>query len=452
MSANTRPFRIALVSPRGPLYRHRGGAWKKQMRYAPLTLTTLAALVPDDVPTEVAIYDEGIADLPDTFDADLVGISAITGTAPRAYAIADRLRARGVPVVLGGVHPTLVPDEAQRHADAVVTGYAEDTWPELVRDAAAGRLRDRYAQAPGLSLAGRPHPRRDLNPKGRFATAHTIEATRGCQHRCDFCVVPTAWGGALQRPVHEVVDDIRRMGARRLLFLDLNLIADPDYARALFEALVPLRLRWAGLATTLLAHDEPLLDLAARSGCRALLIGFESLSEATLASTHKRFNAHREAPDAAYRFVLDRMHRAGIAVMGCFVFGFDTDDPDVFDRTAAFVHDACVDLPRFAVLTPFPGTPLYTRLRAEGRILTDDWEQYDGQHVVFEPAQMSPDALLRGTERAWKRTYSYRGIAHRLAGSRTQLALALGTNLGYRYYAHRLNDFYTCDWRLGATA
>ena len=452
MSADARPFRIALVSPRGPLYRHRGGAWKKQMRYAPLTLTTLAALVPDDVPTEVAIYDEGIADLPDTFDADLVGISAITGTAPRAYEIADRLRARGVPVVLGGVHPTLVPDEAQRHADAVVTGYAEDTWPELVRDAARGRLRDRYAQAPGLSLAGRPHPRRDLNPKGRFATAHTIEATRGCVHRCDFCVVPTAWGGALQRPVHEVVDDIRRMGARRLLFLDLNLVADPDYARALFEALVPLRLRWAGLATTLLAHDEPLLDLAARSGCRALLIGFESLSEATLASTHKRFNARREAPEAAYRFVLDRMHRAGIAVMGCFVFGFDADDPDVFDRTAAFVHDACVDLPRYAVLTPFPGTPLYARLAAEGRILTDDWEQYDGQHVVFRPAQMTADALLRGTERAWKQTYSYRGIAHRLAGSRTQLPLALGTNLGYRYYAHRLHEFYTCDWRLGAAA
>ena len=448
-AVDARPFRIALVSPRGPLYRHRGGAWKRQMRYAPLTLTTLAALVPPDVPTEIALYDEGIADVPDTIDADLVGISAITGTAPRAYELADRLRARGVPVVLGGVHPTLVPDEAQRHADAVVTGYAEDTWPELIRDAAAGRLRDRYAQAPGLSLAGRPHPRRDLNPKGRFATAHTIEATRGCQHRCDFCVVPTAWGGALQRPVAEVVDDIRRMGARRLLFLDLNLIADVAYAKALFEALVPLKLRWAGLATTLLAHDDELLELASRSGCRALLIGFESLAEDTLASTHKRFNAAREAPEKAYRFVLDRLHHAGIAVMGCFVFGFDTDDADVFDRTAAFVHDACVDLPRFAVLTPFPGTPLYRSLHAEGRILTDDWEQYDGQHVVYRPAQMTPDALLRGTERAWKQTYRYGAIAHRLLGSRTQPGLALGTNLGYRYYAHRLNEYYTCDWRLG---
>jgi radical SAM superfamily enzyme YgiQ (UPF0313 family) len=147
--------------------------------------------------------------------------------------------------------------------------------------------------------------------------------------------------------------------------------------------------------------------------------------------------------------VLSRLHDAGIAVMGCFVFGFDTDDPDVFERTAAFVHDADVDLPRFAVLTPFPGTPLHTRLKAEGRLLTEDWSLYDGQHVVFEPAQMSADALLRGTERAWLRTYRWRSIAKRLAGSRTQLGLALATNVGYRYYARRLHEYYTCDWRLG---
>ena len=443
------PLRIALVSPRGPLYRHRGGAWKRQMRYAPLTLTTLAALVPDDVPATVALYDEGTGDVPDDLDADLVGISAITGTAPRAYALADRFRQRGVPVVLGGVHPTLVPDEAQQHADAVVTGYAEETWPEVVRDVAAGRLRARYAQAPGLSLAGTPPPRRDLLPGGRVAQTFTLEATRGCAHRCDFCVVPTAWGGPLQRPVAEVVQDVRQSGARRLLFLDLNLIADVGYAKALFEALVPLGVTWGGLATTRIADDEELLELAARSGCRALLIGFESLSEETLAETHKRFNAVRQSPEAAYRRVLGRLHGAGIAVMGCFVFGFDHDDADVFDRTAAFVHDADVDLPRFAVLTPFPATPLYRRLQAEGRILTEDWELYDGQHVVFEPAWMSPGALLAGTERAWLQTYRFRSIAKRLAGSRTQLGLALATNLGYRYYARRLSTYYTCDWRLG---
>ena len=443
------PLRIALVSPRGPLYRHRGGAWKRSMRYAPLTLTTLAALVPDDVPAEIALYDEGDGDVPEDLRADLVGISAITGTAPRAYELADSLRASGVPVVLGGVHPTLVPDEAQRHADAVVTGYAEDTWPELLQDFARGRMQDRYTQAPGFSLAGRPHARRDLLPRGRFAQSWTLEATRGCQHRCDFCVVPTAWGGPLQRTVADVVDDIRQMGAKKLLFLDLNLIGDTRYAKELFEALVPLGVTWGGLATTRIAHDDELLALAARSGCRALLVGFESLAPDTLALTRKRFNAPAQSPEAEYRWVLDRLHGVGIAVMGCFVFGFDTDDPDVFDRTAAFIHDANVDLPRFAILTPFPGTPLHTRLRAEGRLLTDDWSLYDGQHVVFQPTQMSPEALLRGTERAWKTTYRWRAIAKRLAGSRTQTALALATNVGYRYYAHRLHEYYTCDWRLG---
>ena len=168
-----------------------------------------------------------------------------------------------------------------------------------------------------------------------------------------------------------------------------------------------------------------------------------------MAETHKRFNAPREGPETAYRRVLDRLHGHGIAVMGCFVFGFDTDGPDVFERTAAFVHDADIDLPRFAVLTPFPGTPLFRGLEAQGRLLTRDWGVYDGQHVVFEPAQMSPAALLEGTEKTWLETYRWRSIAKRLAGSRTQLRLSLATNLGYRYYARRLHTHYTCDWRMG---
>ncbi len=440
----TAPLRIALVSPRGPLYRHGSGIWKKTMRYAPLTLTTLAALIPDDVPAEVTLIDEGIEDIAPGIEADLVGISAITGTAPRAYELADRFRARGLPVVLGGVHPTLVPGEAQAHADSVVVGYAEDTWPQLLRDFRAGRMQPRYGPTPNLSLAGRPHARRDLLPQGLFTQSHTLEATRGCHHACTFCVVPSAWGGPMQRPVAEVIDDVRQMGAKKLLFLDLNLIADVAYAKALFEALIPLNLTWGGLATTLIVRDAELLDLAARSGCRALLIGFESLSPDVLGESRKRFNRHQD-----YRTVIDTLHDRGIAIMGCFVFGFDHDTPEVFAETAAFVHDANIDLPRFAILTPFPGTPLYRRLDAEGRILTTDWSLYDAQHVVFRPAQMSPDALWRGTEWAWKQTYRYRSIAKRLLGARTQPALGVATNLGYRFYAHRLHRYYTCDWRLG---
>jgi radical SAM superfamily enzyme YgiQ (UPF0313 family) len=437
------PLKLALISPRGPLYRHKTGIWKRSLRYAPLTLTTLASLIPDDVPVELTLIDEGVHEMDTELDVDLVGISAITGTAPRAYEIADRFRERGVPVVLGGVHPTLMPDEAARHADSVVTGYAEDTFPQLLRDHQAGALRARYEQSPSLTLAGRPFPQRELLPGADHALLHTIEATRGCIHRCEFCVVPSAWGSPLQRPVPEVVDDIRQMGAKRLVFLDLNPIADVAYAKELFTALIPLKIVWGGLATTLIARDLELLELAARSGCRGLLLGFESLSPSVLHASKKGFNTLQD-----YHSVMARLHDAGIAVMGCFVFGFDDDDADTFEATADFVHEANVDLPRYAILTPFPGTPLFQRMEREGRILTRDWSLYDGQHAVFQPAGMSAPELERRTEWAWKRTYRWASIAKRLAYARIQLPVALAANLGYRYYAHNLHRFYTCDWPL----
>ncbi|PDW02588.1 B12-binding domain-containing radical SAM protein [Candidatus Viridilinea mediisalina] len=433
-------LRIALISPRGPLYRHRTGIWKKSMRYMPLTLTTLAALVPPELQAELILVDEGIQEVDLNLQADLIGISMITGTAPRAYELAHHFRQRGVPVVLGGVHATLLPDEAAQYADAVVVGYAEQTWPQLLRDFVAGQMAPRYLQAPNLSLANLPLPRRDLLPTKHYTTPHTIEATRGCIHQCEFCVVPTAWGRhPYQRPVAEVVAEIRHMGTRRLVFLDLNLIADLDYAKALFAALTPLRLAWGGLATTLIAQDEELLDLAARSGCRGLLIGLESDAGAALSETRKSFNGRLD-----YRELTRRLHERKIALMGCFVFGFDHDDQDCFARTVELVAEARIDLPRYAIQTPFPATPLFRRLEAEGRILTTDWSLYDGQHVVFQPAKLTPEALLRGTEWAWKKTYSYPEIFRRIKAS-PQLAVALATNLGYRYYAYRLHQFYTCD-------
>jgi radical SAM superfamily enzyme YgiQ (UPF0313 family) len=268
-----------------------------------------------------------------------------------------------------------------------------------------------------------------------------FEATRGCTHNCSFCVVPAAWGRKpFQKPVEAIVDDIRRRRARRAIFIDLNLIADKHYAARLCEALVPLRIHWYGLATTLLCDDLPLLDLFARSGCRGLLMGLESLSPQNLDDNHKAFNN----PDT-YRQVVERLHERGISLQGCFVFGLDDDTPDVFRRTAEFAVDARIDLPRFAIVTPFPGTGLYQRLEGEGRILTRNWELYDGQHAVFQPAQMTVDELQRGTEAAWKFTYSWKGIAKRLWHSPASPALSLLTNWGYRYYAHRLHKFYTCD-------
>ncbi len=440
-----RKIRIALLSPKGPLYRYRGGIFGRSLRYAPLTLTTLAALVPPKLDVDIQIYDEGIEDIPLGIDADLIGMTVITGTATRAYELAQLFRARNLPVVLGGPHVTLVPDEAQQHADAIVVGYAEETWPELLQDFAAGRLKPRYTQQPDLTLDKLVIPARHLLNPRRYLTMDVFEATRSCVHACDFCVAPAAWGRKpYQKPVEHVVEDICQQRAKKLIFIDLNLIADKRYAARLFEALVPLKVGWFGLSTTLIAHDLPLLKLMARSGCRGLLLGFESISPDNLRASRKGFNS----PDA-YRDIVALLHEHGISVMGCFVFGMDYDTPEVMERTARFVVDSHIDLPRFAISTPFPGTPLYQRLEREGRILTRNWELYDGQHVVFRPAQMTVDELQAGHERAWKYAYRWRSIARRIAGSRTQLPIAIMANLGYRFYAYRLHQFYNCDWIIG---
>ena len=438
-------LRVVLISPKGPLYRHRGGIWKKSLRYQPLTLTTLAALIPPELPIDVELIDEGIADVPANLQADLVGLTVITGTAMRAYELAAGFRRRGIKVVLGGPHVTLIPEDAQPRADAIVVGYAEDSWPQLLRDFCANKMLPRYNQAPGLDIGGRPFPRRDLLPSAHFLTNNVFEATRGCVHSCDFCVVPTAWGKKpFHKPVQEVVADITQHGARKLIFIDLNLVAHRGYALELFRALIPLKLQWYGLATVLLASDPELLELCARSGCRGLLMGLESISPANLRLTHKSFNSPEN-----YGLVVERLHAHGIALQGCFVFGLDEDEPDVFLKTAEFAVQARIDLPRFAVVTPFPNTGLYKRLESEGRILTKNWELYDAQHVVFQPAKMTVNQLQLGVESAWKHAYSYRSIVRRIRHSPAPWPVKLGTNLGYRFYAHNLSRFYNCDWIIG---
>ncbi len=441
-------MKVALISPKGPLYRSSGGIFRKSLRYQPLTLTTLAALAPPELDIEFRLFDEGTGNLPLDLDADLVGMTVITGSSLRAYELSAHYRRRGIKVVLGGPHVTLMPDEAAQHADAICTGYADRAWPELLRDFSRGAMKPRYVQAPDLDLAGLPFARRELFDKRDYLTQAVFEATRSCAHDCEFCVAPAAWGRKqLQKPVEDVVADIRQFGAKRIIFIDLNLISDKHYARELFTALVPLRIKWFGLSTSLIGRDHDLMELMARSGCSGLLIGFETISKAALGDIGKKFN-----DPTLYRSLVEDLHRLKISIQGCFVFGNDHDDTDVFARTAEFVNDVAIDLPRFAILTPFPGTPLFRRLDAEGRILTRNWEQYDGQHVVHLPKLMTPRELQQGHERAWKAVYSRRAIWKRLSKARVQIPIAIAANLGYRFYAHHLHTHYNCDWPQVGTA
>ncbi|CBG88840.1 conserved hypothetical protein [Citrobacter rodentium ICC168] len=441
-------MKLVLISPKGPLYRSRGGIFKRSLRYQPLTLTTLAALVPDTLPVDITLIDESISEIPADLEADLIGMTVITGTAPRAYALAASFREKGMTVVLGGPHVTLLPQEAACHADSLCVGYAEQSWPKLIADFLHGNLQPLYQQGDDFHLDDPqlPFPQRERFDSKHFLTQSVFEATRSCTHNCEFCVAPSAWGRKqFQHPVEWVINDIRqfvaRTGKRKIIFIDLNLVSDIGYAKALFNALIPLNVKWFGLSTVLIAHNRELMELMARSGCKGLLLGLETISDGSLKDAGKKFNGSVD-----YKTLIGDLHRLGISVQGCFVFGLDHDTTDVFDRTVELAIDAGIDLPRFSVLTPFPGTPLYRRLEEEKRILTRDWSLYDAQHVVFQPKRMSVRELELGHERAWKKVYRYRSIARRLWNAKNFQPLALTANLGYRFYAHHLHEFYTCDW------
>ncbi len=426
-------MRILLILPDARMHKFRIGTRVWSLREAPLSLTTLAGLTADDPDIDYQLADGSVENIPLDADVDLVGISVLTGNAPRAYALADHFRNRGIPVVLGGIHVTLMPGEAATHADAVVLGMAETTWPQVVRDARAGTLRKTYqADPPPDAVLHVPLPRRDLQ-HGRYAMPATAQATRGCNHRCGFCVVPAIWQKFYTRPVADVVRDIRAMPGRRFAFNDVSLLENREYARELFTALIPLRKEWGGLCTADIGKDPEMLDLLARSGCRYLLIGFESLSSKGLATIRKGFNDADQ-----YRQVVDALHAHGISVQACFVLGLDTDTTAVFKETVDWVREARIDIPRYSLYTAFPGTPLFRKLDAEQRILSYNWDDYDTMHVTVKPLGMSVAELHEGFRWTYRETFTTRSIIERMRGCSVNTFINLVGNVAYRKFIHRL--------------
>ncbi len=426
-------MKVAFISPAGAMHRY-NGSFFKTLHYAPLTLTTLASYLPEDV--DVEIYDETVEKIPLDLDADLIGITAITGTAERAYRYAKYFRSKGIKVILGGPHPTLMPEEAINHADSVVVGFADNLIPAIIKDFKEGKLKKIY-RANGVSLINKPLPRRDLLKKGRYITINSVEAVRGCIHTCKFCVIPTLMNYKLyKRPLREVIEEIEKLPGKEVIFIDVNLISDVRYAKELFKELAPLKKWWFGLVTVNIVKNEELFNLMVKSGCKGVLIGFESITPNSLKDINKAFNKVKE-----YKLVVDKLHDAGIGINGTFVFGADGDDRSVFERTVDAVVKLKIDLPRYAILTPFPKTPLWYELNEEGRIFERSWSMYDVEHCVFKPRNMTPEELEEGLHWAWKETYSFMNIAKRISNSRVLWILSALTNIGYKIYAHKLPTF-----------
>ncbi|HHY06338.1 MAG TPA: radical SAM protein [Clostridia bacterium] len=430
-------MKIAFLAPAGAMHRY-DGSFGKALHYAPLTLTTLAALVPEELNAEIAIYDETAGKIPLNLDAELVCITCITGTATRCYAYADYFRSLGKTVVLGGVHPTMLPDEAALHADVVMTGFTEQTFPQMLFDYLNHNLKPRYEQNHDFTIVGRPTPKRELLNKKRYVTLNTLEAVRGCSLPCTFCAYPAAFGRTVhKRPVKEVIAEIEALNSKEVLFPDVNLITDKAYALELFTAMIPLKKMWFGLATSSIGIDDELLKVFEKSGCKGLLIGFESIKQSSQSFVRKGVNKVLE-----YEELMKKLHDAGIIVQGCFAFGGDDEDTSVFEKTVEMVIKTKIDLPRYSILTPFPKTQLYAQLEEQGRITERDWAMYDVEHCVFKPLKMTKEELEEGITWAWRETYTYRSIFQRLAPFRNIPFISLLLNIGgYRGYANKFSIF-----------
>jgi radical SAM superfamily enzyme YgiQ (UPF0313 family) len=377
----------------------------KYSLFPPLGLATLAAYLPADA--EIDLQDEHVERLRTDDAPDLVVIQVYITSARRAYALADLYRGRGAYVVLGGLHVTSLPDEAAAHADTIFLGPGEDTWPAFLADWQAGAPQKVYRSVT-RTLAGIPPVRRDLIKRERYLVPNSIVVSRGCPHVCDFCYKEAFFEGGrgfYTQRVDEALAEIERLPGRHLYFLDDHLFGDVKFASALFDGMRGMGRLWQAAGTVNSILRPGLLEKAAACGLRSLFVGFETLSEAALRAQHKMQNLHRD-----YGAAIRRLRDHGVMVNGSFVFGMDEDGPDVFERTVAWAIAKGVQTATFHILTPYPGTALFARMEAEGRLLHRDWDLYDTRHVVHRTRGMAEAQLEAGYWRAYRDFYRWGSI------------------------------------------
>jgi len=352
----------------------------------PLAIATLKALTPDFI--ECVFYDDRLESIPYQDPTDLVAINVETYTARRAYQIAAEYKKRAVPVVMGGFHPTLMPDEVEHYSDAVVVGEAENIWLQVLKDAASGTLKSRY-QAENQPLLGGVIPDRGIYAGKKYINLTLIETARGCRFSCEFCSISHFYKSSYRaRPIDEIIEEIKLTGANRIFFTDDNIAVDKQRTKEFLNALIPLRIRWVGQVSIDITRDEKMLSLLKQSGCSGVLIGFESLNTNNLHAMGKNVNK----VDLDYGKAVERLRTFGMCVYGTFVFGYDEDTEESFAQTLVFAKQTKLFFAAFNHLVPFPGTPLYSRLNNEGRLRYDSWwlsEKYKFGELAFNPQKLT---------------------------------------------------------------
>jgi radical SAM superfamily enzyme YgiQ (UPF0313 family) len=382
----------------------------------------LAALAPPD--WEVTLVDDAVEEIPYDAPVDVVAITVRMVTSLRAYEVADRFRARGVTVIMGGPHATFYGDEMAEHADGVCIGEAEEIFPRMLEDAVAGRLQQFYQREEVASLKGLPTPRWDLLKKQYYAfySPYVIQQSRGCPYTCDFCAERRLNGdyGYRDRPAAEIVEEIRRSGGRHVFFAASQFVGHPARTMELLEALIPLKIRWSALFSPRFGLDAKFLDLAKRSGLLHVNMGIESISQATLNTMHKQFNKSH-----SYDAMIRNLNERGISYSFNFVFGEDSDDETVFPETLAFLHRHKVPAAYFNVLAPLRGTAVYERLKAEDRLVDEpNMDRWPGVFHHYRPRNMTGEELVAQVQRMQRDFYSWPSMLRRLGVPRSQADLA----------------------------
>lgn len=437
-------MKILLITPYDNNYRYKS-AFTKSLTYMPITMPYLAALTPEKYHAQFKAVDEGVdkCDYDKLGFYDIVAITAVTSSVLRGYELAEYFKAKGSYIVMGGHHVSLLPEEALQYADTVLTGPADRIWGEFIDDYVAQKPKRRYDGSPCDINSKKVIAKRELMKKSRYIGVPTVIANFGCTNHCEYCVINSFWGAKSTRSIETVLDEIRSLQSKYILFLDPSPTSNPVYAKEFYKALIPLKIKWAGLCTTDIIENEELFDLMIESGCVGILMGFETFNEESLKEASKK-NIVSE-----YKAVVEKFHKEGVAILGTFMLGFDSDTRESIRHMPDYIEEIGVDVPRFAILTPYPNTPVFERLDKEDRIESKVWSNYDSIHAVFSPKNFTSRELEELLIDVSKEVYSLKRIWRRTMKHRYGGIMKLMVNIGFKIYHNKVEKTIRKSWEQG---